>query len=50
MATVADLDRKTNYRVPHGFFTSGLSEIDPAVDDAVRAELRREQSQIELIA
>ena len=50
MATAAELDRHQNYRVPHGFFTSGLSEIDPAVEDAVRAELHREQNQIELIA
>src|SRR5438045_9261189 len=51
MATAADLEHKQqNYRVPHGFFSSGLSEIDPAVEDAIRAELRREQSQIELIA
>ena len=33
MATAADLDRETSYRVPHGFFTSGLSENDPAVQD-----------------
>jgi len=50
MATAADLERDTHYRVPHGFFTSGLSDKDPAVDDAIRAELRREQTQIELIA
>ena len=50
MATAADLDQKQSYRVPHGFFTSGLSEIDPSVQDAIRAELRREQTQIELIA
>ena len=50
MATAADLDQDTSYRVPHGFFTSGLSEIDPAVEEGVRAELRREQTQIELIA
>jgi len=50
MATAADLDRDQNYRVPHGFFTSGLSEIDPAIEDAVHDELRREQTQIELIA
>ena len=31
MATAADLDRDTSYRVPHGFFTSGLSEKDIAV-------------------
>src|SRR6266567_3222680 len=50
MATAAELKPDQNYRVPHGFFTSGLSEIDPAVEEAVRAELRREQTQIELIA
>src|SRR6478736_5314272 len=37
-------------RVPRGFFTSTLSEIDPAVDEAIHAELKREQTQIELIA
>src|SRR5947199_8801020 len=50
MATTADLDRNTSYRVPHGFFTSGLSEIDPAVDDAIRLELERQREKIELIA
>src|SRR6476469_10062119 len=50
MATAADLERETNYRVPQGFFTSALSEVDPAVQDGIRAELRREQTQIELIA
>ena len=50
MATAADLDQDQSYRVPHGFFTSGLAEIDPAVEDAVRSELHREQTQIELIA
>ncbi|MCA1654437.1 MAG: serine hydroxymethyltransferase [Sphingomonadales bacterium] len=50
MATAADLDRETSYRVPQGFFTSGLSEVDPAVEDGIRAELHREQTQIELIA
>ena len=50
MATVADLAHNQNYRVPNGFFTSGLGEIDPAVQSAVRDELRREQTQIELIA
>jgi glycine hydroxymethyltransferase len=50
MATAADLQRETSYRVPDGFFTSGLSKNDPAVEDAIRAELRREQTQIELIA
>jgi glycine hydroxymethyltransferase len=50
MATAADLDRDTSYRVPPGFFTEGLSETDPAVEDAIRDELKREQTQIELIA
>src|SRR5215218_2722161 len=50
MATAADLDQQQNYRVPLGFFTRGLSEADPAVEDAIRAELTREQTQIELIA
>ena len=50
MATAAELDQDQRYRVPHGFFTSGLSEVDPAVEGAVEAELRREQTQIELIA
>src|SRR5687768_13505088 len=35
---------------PDGFFTEGLSEADPAIADAVAAELRRQQEQIELIA
>ena len=43
MATAADLEHEQSYRVPRGFFTSGLSENDPAVEDAIRAELRREQ-------
>ena len=50
MATAAELDRDASYRVPHGFFTSGISENDSAVEDAIRSELRREQTQIELIA
>jgi glycine hydroxymethyltransferase len=50
MATAADLDRDTSYRVPHGFFTSGLSENDPAVEDAIRLELDRQREKIELIA
>ena len=41
MASAADLDQKQSYRVPHGFFTSRLSEIDPAVEDAIHDELRR---------
>jgi glycine hydroxymethyltransferase len=35
---------------PDGFFTRGLAEADPAVFGGVRHELRREQTQIELIA
>ena len=54
MATAADIDQdekgNSSYRVPRGFFTSGLSEIDPAVEEGIRAELKREQTQIELIA
>ncbi|HEX4762359.1 MAG TPA: serine hydroxymethyltransferase, partial [Sphingomicrobium sp.] len=53
MASAADIEhdpKGSDYRVPHGFFTSSLSEIDPAVEEAIRAELRREQTQIELIA
>ena len=50
MATAADLEPKQSYRVPHGFFTSGLSEIDQAVEAGIRDELHREQTQIELIA
>src|SRR4051812_40439599 len=50
MATAADLDRDENYRVPQGFFTSALSEKDSAVEEGIKAELHREQTQIELIA
>ncbi len=35
---------------PAGFFTRQLKDADPAVADAIGAELRREQDQIELIA
>jgi len=35
---------------PLGFFTDRLSSADPAVAEAIRAELTREQTQIELIA
>ncbi len=35
---------------PKGFFTAALAQSDPAVADAIRAELVREQNQIELIA
>ena len=31
MATVADIEHEHDYRVPDGFFTSRLSETDPAV-------------------
>ena len=50
MATAADLEHDHDYRVPHGFFTSSLADSDPAVEAGVRAELKREQTQIELIA
>jgi len=50
MASGADLEQDQRYRVPHGFFTSSLSETDPAIEDAIRDELTREQTQIELIA
>src|SRR5918998_1313932 len=50
MGNAPDLEQDQTYRPPHGFFSSGLSEIDPAVEDAIRAELHREQTQIELIA
>ena len=35
---------------PKGFFTDRLAEADPAVAKAVGDELKREQTQIELIA
>ena len=35
---------------PDGFFTRSLAEVDPAVFAGVRHELKREQTQIELIA
>ena len=46
MSTAANL----NDVQPEGFFSRRLSDADPAVADAVRAELTREQTQIELIA
>jgi len=46
MASAANL----NEVQPVGFFTRALSDADPAVADAIRAELEREQTQIELIA
>ncbi len=36
--------------LPEGFFTAGVAETDPALKDALDAELRRQQEQIELIA
>jgi len=50
MATAADLERDTSYSVSPGFFTSGLSEIDPAIEDAIQLELDRQREKIELIA
>ena len=46
MASAANL----NDVQPKGFFTEALKHADPAVADAILAELRREQTQIELIA
>jgi glycine hydroxymethyltransferase len=50
MASAADLKPEASYRVPSGFFTRGLSEVDPAIDDAIRLELERQREKIELIA
>src|SRR5690242_4948726 len=50
MATAAELDHQSRYSMPNGFFSRDLAESDPAVRDAIRAELHREQTQIELIA
>ena len=50
MATAADLDQKQGYRVPYGFFTNGLAEIDPAINEAIGLELNRQREKIELIA
>ena len=50
MATAADLKPGRSYRAPSGFFTRGLSEVDPAIDDAIRLELERQREKIELIA
>jgi glycine hydroxymethyltransferase len=50
MASAAELDQDVRYHVPHGFFTAGLREIDPAIDDAVGHELQRQREKIELIA
>jgi glycine hydroxymethyltransferase len=46
MASAANL----NDVQPKGFFTDSLAKADNAVADAIQAELRREQTQIELIA
>ena len=46
MASAANL----NDVQPEGFFTQRLAEADPAVAEAIGAELTREQTQIELIA
>src|SRR6188508_3062557 len=46
MASAANL----NDVQPKGFFTDHLRDADPAVADAIKAELHREQTQIELIA
>ena len=46
MATLAPLSDVQ----PDGFFTRTLAETDSAIADAIRAELHREQTQIELIA
>jgi len=35
---------------PLGFFTEKLADADPKVAEAIKAELTREQTQIELIA
>ncbi|GAA4720294.1 serine hydroxymethyltransferase [Sphingomonas lutea] len=50
MATAAELVSDLNYRVPAGFFSNGVAASDPAVDAGIKAELEREQTQIELIA
>ncbi|WCM26152.1 serine hydroxymethyltransferase [Sphingomonas sp. QA11] len=42
--------RSLNDVQPDGFFTRGLAEADPAVFGGVAHELKREQTQIELIA
>ncbi|MFL6777542.1 MAG: serine hydroxymethyltransferase, partial [Sphingomicrobium sp.] len=46
MATAPDL----THVQPLGFFTRRLADADAAVADAIKAELHREQDQIELIA
>jgi len=47
MASAAELDDRTGYRVPQGFFTSSLSEQDFAVAECIAAELKRERTQTE---
>ena len=46
MATAPDL----THVQPLGFFTERLADADPKVAAAIKAELEREQNQIELIA
>ena len=46
MASAANL----NAVQPKGFFSDQLADADPDIADAIRDELRREQTQIELIA
>ena len=41
---------ETAYAAEPGFFTRGLKERDPALAEAVAAELKRQQDKIELIA
>ena len=50
MASAADLDLLQQYRAPADFFTRSLAEADPAIEEAIRLELRRQQDKIELIA
>ena len=50
MATAADVERDRPIACRTASSPASLSETDPAVEDAVGAELHREQTQIELIA
>jgi glycine hydroxymethyltransferase len=50
MASAADLDPIRRYQAPAEFFSRGLAESDPAIEEAIRAELGRQQDKIELIA
>jgi glycine hydroxymethyltransferase len=50
MASASELDPRQGYRAPADFFTRGLAEADPAIEDAIRLELGRQQDKIELIA